>query len=98
MGIGDVKRHVQSSSHQKASKGVTKANFYIPRTLITKKKKEHVEVKMSILLAQHIITLSLSDHLHPMIRDVFDGDIAKGYACAETKTSCILNGAVLLHY
>ena len=49
---------------------------------------------MSILLAQHNIPLSLADHLSPMIRNVFDGDIAKGYACAKTKTSCILNGAV----
>ena len=38
--------------------------------------------------------LALADHLSPLIRDIFDGDVAKGYACAKTKTSCILNGAI----
>lgn len=47
-----------------------------------------------MLLAQHNIPLSLADHLSPLIRNVFDGVVAKGYACAKTKTSCILNGAV----
>ena len=51
-------------------------------------------MKVSIPLAQHNIPLSLADHLSPLIRDVFDGEIAKGYACAKTKTSCILKGAV----
>ena len=49
---------------------------------------------MSILLAQHNVPLSLADHLSPMIRDVFDGEVSKGYFCARTKSSCILNGAV----
>lgn len=51
-------------------------------------------MKLSILLAQHNIPLSLADHMSPLIRNVFDGEIAGGYACAKTKTSCILNGAV----
>ena len=29
-----------------------------------------------------------------MIRSVFDGDVAKGFSCARTKTTAILNGAV----
>jgi hypothetical protein len=96
MGIGDVKRHVQGASHQKASKDFikqTKLSFTSPGSS-SQKKIERAEVKMSILLAQHNVPLSLADHLSPMIRDVFDGDISKGYACAKTKTSCILNGAV----
>ena len=48
---------------------------------------------MSPLLAQHNVPLSLADHLSPLIRDVFDGEVAKGYACDKTKT-CILNCAV----
>ena len=51
-------------------------------------------MKVSILLAQHNVPLSLADHLSPLIRDIFDGSTAKGYACAKTKTSCILNRAV----
>ena len=49
---------------------------------------------MTMLLAQHNVPLSLADHLSPMIRDIFDGNVAKHYACAKTKTTCILNGAV----
>lgn len=49
---------------------------------------------MSILLAQHNVPLALADHLSPILRDIFDGDVAKGYACARTKTTAILNNAV----
>ena len=49
---------------------------------------------MSILLAQHNVLLALGDHLSPIIRDLFDGDVAKGYACTCTKTTAIL---MLLH-
>ena len=55
---------------------------------------ERAEVKMSLLLAQHNVPLALADHLSPLIRDIFDGEVAKGYACAKTKTTCILNRAV----
>ena len=49
---------------------------------------------MCVLLAQHNVPLALADHLSPLIRDIFDGQVAEGYACAKTKTSCILNGAI----
>ena len=48
---------------------------------------------MSLLLAQHNVPLALADYLSPLIRDIFDGEVAKGYACAKTKTTCILNRA-----
>lgn len=50
---------------------------------------------MSLLLAQHNVPLALADHLS---RDIFDGKVAKGYACAKTKTTCILNRAVALQF
>lgn len=59
MGIGDVKRHVQGISHQKASKGSTKQSklpFTSPGSS-SQKKIERAEVKMSILLAQHNVPL-----------------------------------------
>ena len=49
---------------------------------------------MSVLLAQHNIPIALADQLSPLIRNAFDGEVAKGYACARTKNSCILNRAV----
>ena len=51
-------------------------------------------VVLSILLTQHNVPMSLADHLSPLIRDVFDGEVAKRYACARTKTTCVLNGAI----
>ena len=49
---------------------------------------------MSILLAQHNVPLAFADHLSPLVRDIFDDEVAKKYSCAKTKTTCILNGAV----
>jgi len=35
------------------------------------------------------------DHLSPLLRDVFpDSKIAKGFSCARTKTTCIMNMAL----
>ena len=31
---------------------------------------------MSLLLAQHNVPLALADHLSPLIRDIFDGEVA----------------------
>ena len=65
MGIGDVKRHIQGASHQKASKGITKQSklLFTSSGSSSQKKIERAEVKMSILLAQHNVPLSLADHL-----------------------------------
>lgn len=49
---------------------------------------------MSILLAQHNVPLAFADHLSPLVRDIFDDEVAKKYSCTKTKTTCILNGAV----
>ena len=51
-------------------------------------------MKVCVLLAQHNVPLALADHLSPLIRDVLDSEVAKGYSCAKTKTSCILNNAI----
>ena len=48
--------------------------------------------------AQRNVPLSLADHLSPLIQNRVDGEVAKGYACAKTKTSCILNRAVATEF
>ena len=53
---------------------------------------------MSVLLAQHNVPLALADYLSPLVRDIFDGRVASGYASAKTKTACILNSAVAPHF
>ena len=57
------------------------------------------EVKMTHLLVQQNIPLAFADHLSPAVRQNFpDSNIAQNYACARTKTSCILNGALAPFY
>ena len=57
------------------------------------------EVKMTTVLAHHNIPIAFSDHLNPLLKDVFpDSKIAKAYSCAHTKATCILNGALTPHF
>lgn len=57
------------------------------------------EVKITNWLVQNNIPLAVTDDLSPMFKDIFpDSQIAKGYASARTKTTCILNGALAPHF
>lgn len=52
-------------------------------------------MKMTVLLAHHNLPIATMDHLSPLLGDIFpDSKIAKGFASARTKTSCIINGAL----
>ena len=54
---------------------------------------------MTNLLVQHNVPLAVADHLSPLFRDIFpDSKIAKGYAAARTKTTCILNGSIAPYF
>ena len=56
-------------------------------------------MKVANLLVQHNIQLAVTDHLSPLFKDIFpDSQIAKGYASARTKTTCILNGSLAPHF
>ena len=51
------------------------------------------------MLVQHNVPLAVTDHLSPLFKDIFpDSQIAKGYASARTKTTCILNGSLAPHF
>ena len=53
------------------------------------------EVKVAIALVQNNVPLALADELTLLFRDIFsDSEIAKGYASKQTKTACIINGAI----
>ncbi len=57
------------------------------------------EVKIANSLVQHNIPIAFSDHLSPLLRSTFpDSEIAKSYASASTKTTCIINGAFAPHF
>uniref|UniRef100_A0A1X7UVC4 DUF4371 domain-containing protein n=1 Tax=Amphimedon queenslandica TaxID=400682 RepID=A0A1X7UVC4_AMPQE len=54
---------------------------------------------MTNLLVQHNVPLAVADHLSPLFSDIFpDSKIAKGYAAARMKTTCILNGSIAPYF
>ena len=56
-------------------------------------------MKVANALVQHNIPLAFTNHLSPLFRDIFpDSDIAKGYASASIKTTCIINGSLAPHF
>ena len=57
------------------------------------------EVKVANFMVEHNIPLAVSDHLSPLLREIFpDSGIAKKYASCQTKTTCMLNMAVAPHF
>lgn len=57
------------------------------------------EVKVATMLVQNNVPLAVADELTPLFRDIFsDSEIAKKYASRQTKTACIINGAVAPFY
>lgn len=54
---------------------------------------------MAVALAHHNMPVAVMDHLSPLFSDIFpDSKIAKGFASARTKTTCILNMALRPHF
>ena len=54
---------------------------------------------MAVALAHHNIPLATMDHLSPFFRDIFpDSKVAKVFAAARTKASCIVNMALHPHF
>ena len=50
-------------------------------------------MKVANFLVQH--NVPLADHLSPLFQNIFpDSEIAKSYASARTKTTCIANGSL----
>ena len=56
-------------------------------------------LEQKLVLVQHNIPLALTDHSNPLFNDVFpDSLIAKTYASARTKTTCVLNGSLAPYF
>ena len=57
------------------------------------------EVKMANFIVKHNLPLAITDHLIPLVRDIFsDSIIAKEYASRRTKATSILNFAISSHF
>ena len=54
---------------------------------------------MANLPVQHNIPLAVTEHLSPLLKDIFcNSDAAKLYSSARTKTTCIINGSLAPHF
>ena len=54
------------------------------------------EVKVATMLVQNHVPLAVADELTPLFCGIFsDSEIAKRYVSRQTKTVCIINGAVV---
>ena len=43
--------------------------------------------------------IAVTDHLSPLFKDIFpDSNIARGYASASTKTTCLINGSLAPYF
>ncbi|XP_046339987.1 uncharacterized protein LOC124121077 [Haliotis rufescens] len=51
------------------------------------------------MIAQHNLPFATADNLSPVFADIFpDSQIAKQYAEAKTKTTCMINGAIAPYF
>ena len=54
---------------------------------------------VSNFIVQHNLSISVADHLGQLFKNIFpDSQIASSYACAKTKTFCIINKAFQPYY
>lgn len=54
---------------------------------------------MATLLVQNNLPLAVADELTPLFRDIFaDSEVGRKYASRQTKTACIINGAVAPYF
>ena len=102
-GEKDVRRHLDSKKHKKMAADLDTQQrikkFFKSNSSSIHDKVMRAEVKSCLLLAKHNIPIAISDHLGPHFHDIFpDSEIAKAYSCACTKTTCIINGALLNHF
>lgn len=56
-------------------------------------------MKVANFIVEHNLPLAVADHLSPLLRDIFPvSETAVKYACARTKTTCIINGSLAPHF
>ena len=101
-GKKDLSRHCQSVSHVSkvnskcTQPAINSGTFgFIPKSDPLETQIRKAEVKMVGFLAEHNLPIAVTDHIGPLVKDIFpNSKIAKGYQCAHTKATCILNGAI----
>ena len=107
-GRTDVESHVSSKGHTKKVRDMrtnTKIHSYfvsvpsVTNMSSLEAKVRRAEVKMTATMVKHNVPLAFAEHLSPLFKVMFpDSEIAKGYGCGKTKTTCILNRGLKPHY
>jgi len=85
-GERDVTRHIASVQHQRSAKAMNTPTLSFT-TGSSKDKTTRTEIKIANALVQNNIPLAFTD-----------SDIARGYAAASTKTTCLVNGSLAPHF
>jgi len=101
-GLADVQRHVQSGSHISLARALHDnrkvSNMFAPANADSKLKEPttKAEVLHTNFIVQHNLAFLSSDHMTRLYPKMFpDSQIAKSFACSRTKTSCVLNDAMM---
>lgn len=56
-------------------------------------------MKVAVAMVQHIVPFAVADHFSPLYKECFrDSPTAQSFKSASTKTTCIINEAVALHF
>lgn len=92
-------RHCNSTAHKNFAKGLV--NQPEVNTMVPLRNHDdsvmRTEILMTNFIVQHNLLFSVSDHLTKLFPKIFtDSKIVKKYACARTKSICILTGAMML--
>uniref|UniRef100_H3ARC8 HAT C-terminal dimerisation domain-containing protein n=1 Tax=Latimeria chalumnae TaxID=7897 RepID=H3ARC8_LATCH len=96
-GEKDVTHHLESAAHQANSRVISQQQRIAFVSVLDPLTDQvtRAEVKVTALLAVHNFPLVTTDHLGLLLKDICpNSKIAKHYASAKTKSTCMLNGAI----
>ena len=96
-GLNDVRKHLATSKHQemlKATSGTSSLKaLFRPSPL--EESITRAELLFASFIPEHNLLFMLADHFTHLSKAMFpDSQIAKGFRCAATKTTCIVKGAL----
>lgn len=66
---------------------------------VFRSKVTSAEIKMAMAMVNNNIPITAADTFNSLFKDIFpDSKIAKAYASGRTKTTCIVNGALMSYF
>ena len=100
-GLNDVKKHIATTKHQEMLKATSSTknlkSFF--RASPVEESVTRAEVLFSNFIAEHNLPFTLANHFTHLASAMFpDSQVAKGFRCAATKSTCIVKGALSPHF